>query len=259
MRKRTWMDVGIALLGLFLVCSAAQAVVQDPDTNRPVREPAQGTAVTGQARGAPQAAGGDTLQQREIARLRAEVARLQQELARMQAQLAQAGLLGTGTGGAGNAETPGNSPERFGVNLGGPGDEGFGVNLGDVEADRQGTGGGGAAGIGDPNAEGVGGGGRAGGAQATRPDTDTEGRAVANVIHTGRVRSVSPRELVLVDEGGGANTLTLSNNVRVFRGRERVSLRSLREGTFVRASADLYARGNPVTEIQVLPSTARRE
>ena len=31
-------------------------------------------------------------------------------------------------------------------------------------------------------------------------------------------------------------------------------LQSLREGAFVRASADLYARGNPVTEIQVLPS-----
>jgi hypothetical protein len=49
--------------------------------------------------------------------------------------------------------------------------------------------------------------------------------------------------------------LLLSNTVRVFRGREQVSLQSLREGTFVRASGDLYARDNPVIEIQVLPSS----
>jgi hypothetical protein len=53
--------------------------------------------------------------------------------------------------------------------------------------------------------------------------------------------------------------LLLSNDVRVFRGREQVALQSLREGTFVRASGDLYARDNPVIEIRVLPTTAQQE
>jgi hypothetical protein len=233
MGKRTWMDVGITVLGLFLVCNAAVGVAQNPGTERSARESSSGSAMTGQVGGSGQAGGSqqaadvEVQQWRELAQLRAEVSRLQQEVARMQARL-----------------SPG------------------------METESQGTGGGGSAGIGDPNAEapagatglgdiaaeGVGGGGRAGGAQAARPDTSNEGVAVAHIIHTGRVRSVSPRELVLVDEDGGSKTLVLANDVRVFRGREQVSPRSLREGTVVRASADLYTRDHPVIEIQVLPS-----
>lgn len=221
MRKRTWMDVGIAVLGLFLVCSASPGVAQDTSTRG-----AGATGGSGQVGGTQGTEQVEVQQWQEIAQLRGEVSRLQREVARMQAQLSEAGLAGRGVGGAGTAGT---------------------------DAENAGTGGGGSAGIGDPNAEGVGGGGRAGGAQANRPDTSNQGVAVANIIHTGRVRSVSARELVLVDEGG-SKSLLLANNVRVFRGREQVSLQSLREGTFVRASADLYMRDNPVIEIQVLPT-----
>lgn len=86
--------------------------------------------------------------------------------------------------------------------------------------------------------EGVGGGG-------------SESVAVANVIHTGRVRSVTQQRLVLEEEGA-THTLPLARDVRVLRGGQRVALRDLREGTQVRTSADLYARGNPVTRIEVL-------
>jgi hypothetical protein len=206
MGKRTWMDVGITVLGLFLVCSAAVGVAQNPgtelDSSQGTAMTGRGMAMTGQTGDSQQAANAEVQQWQEIAQLRTEVSRLQQELARMQARLSPGG------------ETP-----------------------------SQGTGGGGTAGTGDSNA-----------AQVARPDTSGEGVAVANIILTGRVRSVSPRELVLIDEGGGSNALVLASDVRVFRGREQVSLQSLREGAFVRASADLYARDNPVTEIQLLPS-----
>lgn len=190
MGKRTWLDVGIMVLGLLLMCSAAVGVARN-----------QGAELDS----SQQAADVEVQQWQEIARLRTDVSRLQQEFARMQARLS--------------------SPGR--------------------ETESQGTGGGGTAGLGSP--------------KAARPDTRDEGVAVANLILTGRVRSVSPRELVLVDESGGSQSLALADDVRVFRGRERVSLQSLREGTWVRAFADLYARDNPVIELQVLPSTSRRE
>jgi hypothetical protein len=72
------------------------------------------------------------------------------------------------------------------------------------------------------------------------------------------VRSVSQQQLVLELEGGSSNALSLSRDVRVFRGRQQLSLQSLREGTLVRASADLYARGNPVTQIEVIPPASQK-
>ena len=221
MRKRTWMDVGIAVLGLFLVCSAVQDVAQEPGT--------------GQAGGTQQATNVEAVQRQEISRLRAEVDRLQREVTRMRAQLAEAGLptqggTDTGTGGAGNA------------------------GIGDPSAEAPA----GQVGLGDPAGEGVGGSGRAGGAQAARPDTDNEGTAVANIIYTGRIRSVSPEQLILDVEEGLSNNLPLARDVRVFRGRKEVAFKTLREGTFVRASADLYARGNPVVRIEVLPTTPQQ-
>jgi hypothetical protein len=206
------MDVGIAMLGLFLVCSAVQDVAQEPGTTNV-----------------------EAVQRQEISRLRAEVERLQREVTRMRAQLAEAGLPmqggteDTGTGGAGNA------------------------GIGDPSAEAPA----GQVGLGDPAGEGVGGSGRAGGTQAARPDTDNEGTAVANIIYTGRIRSVSPEQLIL-DVEGGSNNLPLARDVRVFRGRKEVAFKTLREGTFVRASADLYARGNPVIRIEVLPTTPQQ-
>jgi hypothetical protein len=212
----------------------------------------QGTGGSGQTADAQQVSDVDAQQRMEIARLRVEIARLQQELARTRAQLAQAGVAAQGTGGAGT---------------------GGGENAaGTVGSGNAGTGGGGNAGIGDPNAEapegatgvgyptaeGVGGGGRAGGAQAAQQDTANEGLAVARIIHTGRVRSVNPQQLVLDIGGGDPNVLPLTRDVRVFRGREQLTLQNLREGTLVRASADLYARGNPISQIEVIPTESQQ-
>jgi hypothetical protein len=42
----------------------------------------------------------------------------------------------------------------------------------------------------------------------------------------------------------------------VTRNGKQLALRNLSEGTLVRTSADLYARGNPVTSIEVLSAPA---
>lgn len=251
MRKRTWLDMGIAVLGLFLVCSAAQDVAQSQGTYDDAYGLSPGTTGTGQGTGGAgqgtgtgqmttdteQATGTqasssvEAVQRQEISQLRAEVDRLQRELTRMRAQLAEAGLpTQEGTGGAGSA------------------------GIGDPNAEAPA----GQSGLGNPVGEGVGGSGRAGGAQAARPDTGNEGTAVANMIFTGRIRSVSQQQLVLEVDEGVSNSLPLARDVRVFRGRQQVAFNTLREGTFVRASADLYARGNPVVRIDVLPTTTQQ-
>jgi hypothetical protein len=228
MRKRTWVELSIAVLGLCLVCGAVQDVAQSQDTGSEPSGLSTGTTGTGQGTSV------EAAQRQELSLLRAEVERLQQENARMREQLARTGLpaqggTGAGTGGAGN------------------------VGIGDPNAEAPA----GQVGLGDAAGEGVGGGGRAGGAQAARPDTGNEGIAAVNVIYTGRVRSVSQQQLVLEVEGI-SNSLALAHDVRVFRGREQLSLKNLREGTVVRASADLYTRGNPVTRIEVLPPSSRK-
>ena len=232
MRKRTWMDVGIAVLGLFLVCSAVQDVAQAPSGTDTEQATQQATNV-------------EAVQRREISRLQVEVDRLQREVARMREQLAQAGLptqggTGAGTGGAGNE----------GTGTGGAGNTGIGDPNAEAPA--------GQVGLGDPEGTSIGGSGRAGGGQAARPDTDNQGTAVANIIYTGRIRSVSQGQLVLEVDDGISNSLPLARDVRVFWGRQEVAFKTLREGTFVRASADLYARGNPVVRIEVLPTTVRQ-
>lgn len=311
MRKPTWWDLGIAVLGLFLVCSAAQGVAQtnpylnpyggdtsyggtgmqtpstddysggdvsqDPSisgtpdgmgsssglvTNDIPRDTGTGGSGTaGQATGGSGAVGTtgqgtdtgtatqgtgsqqssvDEAQQRlQVARLRTEVARMEQQLAQLRAQLsaAESGVGGSGQGGSG---------------VGGSGSAG----IGDTNAEAPGA----ATGVGNPQAEGVGGGGTgtttgttANRAPDNRPNTSNQGYAEASVIYTGRIRSVTAQRLVLEDSGI-LNTMPVAPNVRVLSGGKQVSLQSLREGTSVRVSGDMYAKGNPVTEIQVLPT-----
>ncbi|PTL76777.1 hypothetical protein [Vitiosangium sp. GDMCC 1.1324] len=291
MRKPTWLDLGIAVLGLFLVCSAAQGVVQSPygdgtqapptddyvgdvtqdsgvtgtqdgmgsssglatddtapqtgNTGQVAGSPQTGntgqvasspqTADTGQVAGSPQTTVNDAQQQLQVARLRTEVARLEQQLAQMRAQLARMEAASPGVGGSG----PGVGGSAPGVGGSAPG----------VGVREPGVGGSGSAGIGNPSASGVGvGGSGAGQAQPTR-----QGYAEANVIYTGRIRSLSQGQLVLEDEGM-VKTLPLAPKVRVLRDGREVSLQSLREGTLVRASADMLTRGIPVKEIQVIVS-----
>jgi hypothetical protein len=273
MRKATWWDLGIAMLALVLVCSATQGVSQAQyppggsvgdvtqdsritgtsdgmgsdqglttgDTTAQTGTGGSGTDVTGQDTGTEtqQLSALETQQRVEIARLRAQVAGLEQQLAQMRVQLART-QAAQGTGGSGQGTGTGGSGTGSSA-IGGP----------NAESPN------GAAGIGYSTDEGVGGGGTAGSAA----DTRNEGVAVANVIHRGRVRSVNQQQLVLDEEDGGTSTLSLARDVRVTRGREQVALRNLSEGTLVRTSADLYARGNPVTSIEVLstPNTPSKK
>ncbi|KFA87536.1 hypothetical protein [Archangium violaceum] len=275
MRKPTWWDLGIAVLGLVLVCSATQGVslaqypgAQDPEEQSPegsVGDVTQDTRITGTSDGmgsdqglpttaqtgtggsgvdAGQGTGTGTqqlstleAQQRvEIARLRAQVAGLEQQLAQMRVNLARV-QAGQGTGGSG---------QETGTGGGGTGSPAVGEPNAEAPA--------GATGVGSSTAEGVGSGGTPTGTPtgtATNP-SNNEGYAVATVIHRGRVRSVTQQQLVLDEEDGGTSTLSLAKEVRVTQGRQQMSLKNLGEGTLVRTSADLYARGNPVTSIEVL-------
>lgn len=285
MRKPTWWDLGISVLGLVLVCSAAQGVPRTQYPEGSVGDVTQDTRITGTSDGlgsdqglttggteAQTGTGGsgtagtardtgtgtgtqqlsalETQQRVEIARLRAQVAGLEQQLAQMRVQLARAqAAQGTGgngqdmgTGGSGQGMGTGGNGQEMGS--GGSGTGSSAVGNSSAEAPT------GSTGIGYFTDEGTGGGGTAGRAA----DTSNEGVAVAHVIHRGRVRSVNAQQLVLDEEDGGTSTLSLARDVRVTQGRQQMALRNLGEGTLVRTSADLYARGNPVTSIEVLSS-----
>lgn len=284
MRKPTWWDLGIAMLGLVLVCGAVQGTAQAPDPEGSVGDVTQDSRITGTSDGmgsgqglttggtaqtgtggsgtgqATEAGTGGTgtgqatatgqgteleAQQRlELARLRAQVAGLEQQLAQMRVQLARTQEATRGVGGSGQGVGGSGQAGVSGQGVGGSGTASVGEP--NAEAPQ------GASGIGYASAEGVGGGGSTGGAA----DTTNEGYAVVNVILTGRVRSVNPQQLVLDLEGGFSNTLSLAKDVRVTRKGQQVPLRNLSEGTLVRTSADLYARGNPVTSIEVLSAPA---
>ncbi|ATB34933.1 hypothetical protein CYFUS_000345 [Cystobacter fuscus] len=223
MARQTWMGLGVAALGMALVLGAEQ-----------------GAAQTEQDGGTQSQAETEAQQRLEVARLRTQVAQLQQQLARMRAQLAQAqsnapvssseqGVGGSGPGGPGGTGTTGDGTGRTSA-IGNP----------NAEAPEGATGIGSPTSIGSPTGSG--------------PSADDSGYALANVLHTGRVRSVSGQQLVLVEEGGVSTTLPLASNVQVLRGRQRVSLQSLEEGTRVRTSANLSSPGNPVTRIEILPT-----
>jgi uncharacterized small protein (DUF1192 family) len=189
----------------------------------------QGAAqTTAQDDGTQSQAEAEAQQRLDVARLRTQVAQLQQQLARTRAQLAQA---------------ESNAPAQQGV--GGSGTAG---------TDATGGGTGETSAVGDPNAEAPEGATGIGYPTGTAPEDDDSGFALANVLHTGRVRSVSGQQIVLAQEGGVSTTLPLANDVQVLRGRQRVSLQSLEEGTRVRTSANLSAPGNPVSRIEILPS-----
>lgn len=271
MRKPTWWDLGIAVLGMVLVCGAVQGAAQAPEPEGSVGDVTQDSRITGTSDGmgsdqglttggtAQTGTGGsgteqatatgqgtelEAQQRLEIARLRAQVAGLEQQLAQMRVQLARAQAATQGAGGSGQGTGGSGQAGVSGQGVGGSGTAGVGTP--DVEAPQ------GSSGVGHATAEGVGGGGNTGGAA----DTSNEGYAVANVIHTGRVRSVNAQQLVLDLEGGISNTMSLAKDVRVTRNGQQVPLRNLSEGTLVRTSADLYARGNPVTSIEVLSAPA---
>jgi hypothetical protein len=226
------MGLGVAAAGMALVLGAEQGVAQEQ-----AQDP--GAAQTVRDGGTQSMAESEAQQRLEVARLRTQVAQLQQQLAQLRTQLAQA-----------QSNPPVSSPQGVGGS-GSGGDTTTGANRG-------------TSAIGGPHAEGpkastgagdepprVGGGANAG---TTAPAGDDSGFALANVLHTGRVRSVSRQQLVIAEEAGGSSTLNLAKNVQVLRAGRPVSLDSLEEGTLVRTSANLSAPGNPVTRIDILPT-----
>jgi hypothetical protein len=221
MARQTWMGLGVAALGMALVLGAEQGAAQ----------------TTEQDVGTQSQAEAEAQQRLEVARLRTQVAQLQQQLAQMRTQLAQA-----------ESNQPASSSEQ---GVGGSGTGGTDTTGGDT---------GRTSAIGDPNAEapegatGIGSPTSIGSPTGSAPDDDDSGYALANVLHTGRVRSVSGQQIVLAEEGGVSTTLPLASNVQVLRGRKPVSLQGLEEGTLVRTSANLSDPGNPVSRIEILPT-----
>ena len=185
-------------------------------------QPAVAQAPPGSPPGAGQgpAAGDATQWWNTVTQLRAEVAQLRQEVAQLRQEVERIRLQAPRVGSAGEAE---------------PGTGGSGAG--------EAPGGGGPAGGG----EATGGGGPAGGTRAREP-----GRADVSVRYTGRVRSVSSRQLVLEGDQGGRWTLPLASKVQVERDGQPLSLQALRQGMRVQAQADLYAPGEPVSQVVVL-------
>ena len=89
--------------------------------------------------------------------------------------------------------------------------------------------GGGSSSIGSSPA--IGGSSAIGDPTASAPSSGDSGFALANVIHRGRVRSVSSHQLVLADDVGGSSTLPLATTVQVTQNGRPVALGSLQEGT----------------------------
>lgn len=278
MRRHTWMGLGVAAVGMVVVLGAEPGRAQAPATY-PSASPggysgadiSQGASSSGMMQGT--GGSGDlgqttdtsqtmsqdsgtqmssqmaaAQQQVEVARLRTQVAQLQQQLARMRTQLAQAQ-----SGGASSSQMSSTSSQQMSSQpgVGGSGAEGTSSGEGSSSASQNSSAPQESSAVGyTPESSAVGYSTGTGGGGAV----DAPGYALANVLHTGRVRSVSSGQLVIDEEGGGSFTLTLSSNVRVLRGGRSASLQSLEKGMRVKTSADLYAQGNPVTRIEVLSS-----
>ncbi|XXF78597.1 hypothetical protein P2318_02230 [Myxococcaceae bacterium GXIMD 01537] len=85
---------------------------------------------------------------------------------------------------------------------------------------------------------------------------DTEDVAVASVEFVGRVQDVSRRRVNVVDrESGDTYVLLVDEDTRALRGGRRIPVRSLREGSTVRASYDLVSGEAVATRIQEMPRT----
>jgi hypothetical protein len=200
-----------------------------------------GTVATGTEQAAVGAGASSAELQQTVLQLQGEVARLQQELAQAQAQLTN--MTGnTGAGGAGQAgmaptaaptgTSAGQSPPAGGTS--GPGAVSGGTT-GQGSAPRAGT--------------------NSGTAQS-RPQagaTDDPGAAVVHAIYRGKVRSVSDRQLVLVDDSGQPFTVELGSQTRFISKGQRISAQQLKQGMRVRATVDLLSGNNQAMEVATLP------
>ncbi len=267
MRKATWTTLGFVVLSV-LLCGSGELLAQSDTAVSPadpverdatdtrvrgtapgdarvgtpgstVSAAAQGTGGSGGATTAAAGTGGATggtgagsaELRRTVLQLQADMARMSQELAQVRAQLAELNS-SVGVGGSGQA-------------VGGSGQAGEQTRAQGTTAPRGNS-------PRDPEDRGA-------------PDPTTVGRgtlnrttdpgeAVVNAIYTGTVRSVSARELVLLDEEGQSFTVELGERTRVMRDGKRITARQLQKGTRVRATVDLLAGHNQAMEVIALPS-----
>lgn len=215
MANQMWMGVGVAAVGMALVLGVPLSAAQE-----------QGQVSSGTISASTQAEN-EAEYRLEIAQLRTQVAQLQQQLARTRTQVAQ------------NPSTPSSTEQG----VGGSGNAGTSP-IGDSNAEVPE----GANGVG--RATSVGGSGSAG----TAPASGDSGFALANVLHTGQVKSVTPRTLVLMGEKGSTTTLSLARDVEVLDKGRPIALGRLEAGTRVKTSAPLATPGNPVIRIEILPT-----
>jgi hypothetical protein len=173
-----------------------------------------------------------------VLQLQGEVAQLRQELAQVRSELANV-TANTGVGGSGQAGTA-------------PAGAGAGQNTTAGGASAQGgVGGSGTAGRETPL--------RAGTSEETGQrgpqarDTDNAGDAVVNAIYTGKVRSVSNKALVLLDDNGQPFTVEVGAQTRFISKGQRISAQQLKQGTRVRAIVDLLSGREQATEVTTLP------
>jgi hypothetical protein len=262
MRKVTLTVLG--LLGLSLLLCGSDEVLAQTDTRAfPPGSPGsdatdsrlQGTpsldvdAGTGGAgtvsTGTEQAAGGAGTSsaelQQTVLQLQSEVARLRQELAQARSQLANVAG-NTGAGGAGQAGVaPAAAPPGASAGQSPPagGDSGQGAvsggTTGQGTALRAGT---------NPDTA------------QSRPQagaTDDPGAAVVHAIYRGKVRSVSDRQLVLLDDTGQPFTVELGAQTRFISKGQRISAQQIKQGMRVRATVDLLSGDNQAMEVATLP------
>jgi hypothetical protein len=81
-----------------------------------------------------------------------------------------------------------------------------------------------------------------------------QGQAAASAIHTGKVRSVSGRQLVLLDDSGQPITVEVGDQTRFISKGQRISAEQLKPGTPVRVTVDLLSGRSQAKEVSTLPA-----
>ncbi|WP_163991017.1 hypothetical protein [Pyxidicoccus caerfyrddinensis] len=266
LRKVSWTVLGIAGLSL-LMCGGCTAEAQSGGAEaQQVKQP-DAAAPQRQASGQASPAGEDADLQRSVAELRAEVSQLRQEVTRLRAQVAEPG---TGGSGAGTGDTRADTA-RSGE---GPGTGGSG-SVGDTDAQAGSAGSAQGTGVTGEQAgtasagQGTGGAGTPQGTGVKSPVVSdvppagsnvptARGTAVVNAVYTGKLISVSPRQVV-IDTGSDVSlTLGVGPGTQVLRDGRNIGALQLKKGEQVRAVVDMVGQ-HQTLEIAVLPKAAPEE
>lgn len=263
-------NVTLAVLGFvglsLLLCGSGEVLAQTDTTDSRVQGTDPGDVRVGTdgsealSTGTQPAASGADASSAElrqtVLRLQSEVALLREDLSRVRSELASVAESARNAASGTSTAAPGTGTEASSAGVGGSGQVGVAPP---------------AAGAGAPAIQDTSGGGTpaqgsvsGGTAQGTaRGSTDRSasaqeiadsGAAVVDAIYTGTVRSVSARQLVLLDEAGQPFTVELGDRTRVLRNGQRISAQDLKKGTRVRATVDMLSRRNQATEVITLPT-----